>query len=144
MNLGDVLETSFWLTGTETPELLAHHREQVCQSLLTVMSESGFVSGPVGFTEKKPGEDRVPPVPDHIQGPDVRLLVAEATVIAKVPELGTRRFVGDLDEKDLARLRQITRQNAPRPLSDAECDDVIEELGPEAAGDVLRKQGRLH
>lgn len=60
----------------------------------------------------KPGDERVPGVPDHIQGQDVRLLVGEALVLGRKTVLKLNSFLNDLDPKDLTRLRQITLQVA--------------------------------
>lgn len=136
MHVGSTIESAIWLTGTEPEHLRDRYERDVRESIAMLCAETGFVHGPVTFTVKQPGDDRVPPVPDHISGPDVRLLVAEAEVVGQGPEVSTRGFVGELDAKDLERLRGIVRRQRPE-LSDVECDDVIEELGPGAALDAL-------
>lgn len=110
---------------------------------------------PPVFIEKRPGEDRVPQVPAHISGPDVRLLVYEACVaVHPRPAIITSGgFVNDLAPDDLAKLRKITRQchaqlfSAQPNLTDARCDAYIEEIGPEVAIKMLRKHSpdsRVH
>jgi hypothetical protein len=106
------------------------------------------------WAEKKPGDDRVPPVPEHVSGPDVRLLIAEAKVFCRLPHIvAPGSFLLELDGPDLRRLRELTRRahgrcNPQAPvLSDAECDSVIEELGPEAAREEVRRavdSGTVH
>jgi hypothetical protein len=109
--------------------------------------ENSVIMSEPAFTEKLPGEERVPPVPGHISGPGVRLLVCEATVVAslKADIVKSTGFVHDLDKRDLERLRQITRaahqkaQPMERLLTDAECDAVIEEIGPQSALATVRE-----
>ncbi len=148
MKVGQVLESAMWITGEEPPELRQRFESDACQAIEEMCDYHGLLCGPVTFVEKRPGDERVPPVPDHIQGPRVRLLVAEAELIAPKPEQTTDSFVANLDRKDLARLRRITqraymRHFRGRRLTDAELDEVIESMGPEAAVDALRRS-RLH
>lgn len=151
VKIGDTIESAAWLTGEETPEDLADYRDRVREAMDELCSMKGFVRGDARFSELPIGDERVPEVPDHIQGPDVRLLVGEAELIAVAPQINRRAFVGDLEPRDLSRLRQITREawaksNPGHVLSDVEVDDIIEETGPEAALDALRKsvQGHPH
>lgn len=139
MKIGDRLETAFWLTGTESAALLEHHREEIAANALETFAAFGLIPGPIEWTVLLPGADRVPPVPTHIQGPEVQLLVATVVAVAKAPETRTRTFVGDLAQKDLEILRMFTRRGAQRELTDIECDDWIEQLGPEAAMAAVRK-----
>lgn len=143
MKPGSTIETAVWLSGEETPEMLEQFRADVGAIIDKTCADQGILRAPVRLIEKRPGEDRVPTVPDHIHGPDVRLLVAEADIVGFAPETTTRRFVGDLDPRDLAKLRRITRRayersNPGRTLDDMQCDDVIETLGPDSAVRALR------
>ena len=145
MKPGDVLETAIWLDGRKTDELKHKFEKDLRESLAGMADEERVIIGPLMMTEKRPGEDRVPGVPDYIQGPDVRLLVGEATVFACLPATESR-FVDDLDEKDLERLRSILRRvhrsyNPGKPdLSDEKCDEYINVNGPDAALAALREQ----
>lgn len=138
MKPGETLESAIWLDGCETDMDLRRFKSDVIDAIDKACAENNLLRAPVRFIEKKPGEDRVPPVPDHIQGLDVRLLVAEADITGYAPKPGARAFVGDLDKKDLDQLRVMTRRayeasNPGKTLNDYECDDVIEELGPDTA-----------
>ena len=154
MRVGDTVHNAIWLTGEEKPGMREAYEAQVKESIAALCDEKGFLHGPLRWAELKPGEDeRVPEVPDHVQGVNVRLLVGEADVLCRKPQVNTRSFVGDLDQKDLLRLRQITRRaharyNPGKPaLTDAECDDWIERLGPDVALDGLRREmqaGTIH
>lgn len=81
MKIGDTLESAIWLSGRELEDMLRRYEKDVAQILSKLCNQEGYIHGPTRQVIKKPGEDRVPPVPNHIQGPDVRLLVVEADVI---------------------------------------------------------------
>lgn len=142
MKIGDTIESAAWLTGEETHEQEVSYKDRVREAMGELCKNKGYRHGEVMFLKLRPGDERVPEVPDHIQGQDVQLLVGEAEVIGK--RIERRPFLGELDRKDLERLRRITRaaHHTHRPgerLSDAEVDDIIETLGPEAALDTLRR-----
>lgn len=144
MKAGDTIENAIWLNGTETPELLARYKGDVADAMIEVAQSQGAALTPLRWTEKRPGDERVPAVPDHIQGPDVRLLVAEADVVSMRAQ-DTGNFLAELEPRDLARLRRVTREAYARwcrenpgkgqrePLTDRQCDTLINDLGPEAA-----------
>lgn len=156
MKAGDIAEVAIWMTGTETPEHLHHWKTVICRTIAEEAERQHHVTlGPWTFAEKRPGEDRVPPVPDHVHGPDVRLLVAEAKIGPGRPViLKESGFVADLDKNDLERLRIITRRVHARKapgdrLSDRHCDQIIEALGPETAvktlsDDRIARRRHLH
>jgi len=141
LNIGMPVEVAVWLTGRETGAQIERWRRDVAAELGRFELENGVLLGERVWTEKRPGEDRVPKVPAHISGPNVRLWVCEACVAAParpVIEKATG-FVHDLDKRDLERLRALTREahaaawpTAPI-LTDAECDEVIERVGPGVA-----------
>ena len=143
---GDVLETAIWCDGTETAELKDRFENDLRTSLAAMADAEGIIIGPLVMTEKKPGGDRMPQVPDNIHGPDVRLLVGEATVFDYAPIFIEGSFVADLDLKDLERLRTILRRvhqsyNPGKPeLSTEKCDEYSNCNGPDAALAALREQ----
>ena len=142
---GDALETAIWLTGEEPDALKQRFESDVRAKLAEMADHEGVIIGPLLMTEKRPGEDRVPQVPDHVHGMNVRLLVGEAAVVGEV-FTSEGAFVADLDPKDLARLRTILRRvhqayNPGKPeLSQEKCDEYININGPEAALEALREQ----
>lgn len=147
MKLDDVIESAIWITGDESPETRKRYENDVLDAIHQTCFEEGFDHGPVVFIEKRPNQDRVPEVPDHVQGSRVRLLVAEASIIGERFASSEGSFIANLDKKDLLRLRQITRTQFMKhrrlPMSDVECDSYIEHFGPEAAIETLRNQ-QLH
>ena len=144
MKVGDYIESAIWVTGDESPSTRTRYEQDVRQAVADLCSEEGFEYGPITFTEKRPGGDRVPPVPDHVQGSRVRLLVGEALILGSCVVTSEGSFIANLDKKDLMRLRAITRNGLAkhRPdyvMTDSECDQYIEQYGPEAAVETLRK-----
>lgn len=134
MILGDLAECAIWIDGTETEAMLRQWRADVGY-LMANGHEPKLVLGPIDFEIKWPGQDRVPQVPDRISGPDVRLLIATAEVVGfETAKRAT--FVDDLSEADLRKLRGITRRKLGHkgPMTDAQCDQLIDRLGPVAAG----------
>lgn len=136
---GDVLELGVWMDGRETDEMKIRFSEDL-QSALTRVP---VVVGPLVMREMRPGEDRVPPTPKGLQGPDVKFLVGEAEVISLI-EPGEGNFIGDLEPKDLERLVALTRSvyqsyNPGKPeLSLERCYENINKQGPDAALAALR------
>ncbi|MCH8330636.1 MAG: hypothetical protein IH946_04535 [Bacteroidetes bacterium] len=137
MKIGDEVENAIWITGDESQELRKRYERDVIGSIDFLCLEMGFFHGPVTFIEKRPGEDKVPPVPDHIQGQRVRLLIAEAIVTKKRPTTSKGSFVANLELKDLKELRKITRKAYAKSygtlIGNTKCDEIIEALGPDAA-----------
>lgn len=132
MKIGDLAECAVWIDGTESEAMLRQWRAD-CAFMMSQGHEPKLMLGPLSFEIKRPGEDRVPPVPDRIKGPNVRLLVATAEVLG-VEALAKQSFVDELDKRDLKRLRRATREAHGKNLPDAVCDQIIDRLGPVAAG----------
>lgn len=132
MKIGELAEYAIWIDGTETEAMLRQWKAD-CAYMMASSHEPKLTLGPVTFEIKRPGEDRVPPVPDRIKGPNVRLLVATAEVLG-FEALARQSFVDELDKRDLKRLRRATREAHGKNLPDAVCDQIIDRLGPVAAG----------
>lgn len=145
MHAGDRLELAIWLTGQEPEHQIEHWKTIVCRKFFDDAAQQyNLEAGPPEFTIKQVGDDRVPVPPDHVFGPDVRLLIAEAKLAPGRPViLKETGFVADLAKDDLAKLRKLTRRaHAKRVpgdrLSDRNCDQIIEALGPDVAVKTLR------
>ena len=143
MKIGDTVESAIWLNGDESLEQRQRFETDVSHVIDLMCQEHNVFHGPVRFIEKRPGEERVPEVPDHVQGQRVRLLVAEADITAERPVENPGSFIANLDRMDLLRLRKLTREAHRKQndggLSDHQCDAIIEQYGPEAALETLRK-----
>src|SRR6266849_5685169 len=123
MKPGDLAEFSIWINGTESETMLRQWKTDVAY-MMSQAHEPKLKLGPVSFEIKRPGEDRVPQVPDHIAGPEVRLLIATAEVLGF--EIAKRAsFLDEIEERDLVKLRKITRRQHGK-LSDEQCDQLIE------------------
>lgn len=137
MKPGDLAECAIWIDGTETEAALRQWKAD-CAYLISHSQEPNLKLGPLAFEIKRPGEDRVPKVPDHLKGPDVRLLVATAEVLGF--EIAKRSsFLDELTERDLIKLRKATRRQYGK-LSDEQCDQLIERLGPSVAAREISGQ----
>ena len=151
MHSGDKLEIGIWLDGTEQPEHLEQWKKVDAPGILReVAAQENMTIGPLEFYVKQPGDDRMPQVPDHIAGPEVKLLVAEAVVGGEIQKIErSAGFTHDLTPEDLATLRKITRKafavhHPGDRLSNAKCDAIIEYTGPEAAVATLRNGSKVH
>jgi hypothetical protein len=144
---GAVIEVAIWLSGEETEDHLRRFREDDMPEQFRQIAEHWLlIIGPLMFSTKKPGADRVPPVPRHIHGTDVKLIVVEAEVLGwrDAPKRGSA-FLADLTSDDLQKLRKATRAAHAKahpgmpPLPDANCDAIINEFGPEAAYNLIKR-----
>jgi len=142
MKVGDTVETAMWLTGDEPREMVERFKLEVTGAIDELCETEGYFHGEVIFMEKHPDDERVPEVPEHIQGQKVRLLVGESPLVVKLPEETEKSFVANLDRKDLTKLRLLTRKAAAkhfkRVLSDIQADEIIESLGIDSALATLR------
>lgn len=161
---GDCIDAAFWMAGEETSEHLRQFIHDIELAIGAKAKAAGVITGPVKMTVKLPGEPRVPDTPKWLEQKCASigrrlleitlkpgetktftapvLLVAEATVMGQAPDYAKRTFVGDLSRKDLERLRKVTKakvlRTQRRQISDFEADDIIEQIGPDAAyGAVL-------
>lgn len=141
MKSGDLAECAIWIDGTETETMLRQWMTD-CGYMMAHAHDPVLKLGPIQFEIKRPGQDRVPQVPDHLSGPDVRLLVATAEVLG-FETTKRESFIDQLDKRDLIRLRSITRKGSSKRLTDAQCDQLIERLGPNAAAQTVRS-GMVH
>lgn len=141
MRPGETIEAAIWLNGKETKAMRDRYEHAVRENIREMCFNAGVLYGAVTFTEKRIGDDRVPAPPDHVQGPDVRLLVAETPITGFTLE--PPGFASELDSSDLLKLRDIVRTKYALlkggTLTDMECDDLINDIGPEAAVDKLRR-----
>lgn len=137
MKLGDLAEYAIWVDGTETEQMLRQWKAD-CGFMMVQSQEPALKLGPLSFEIKQPGEDRVPQVPDRISGPDVRLLVATAEVLG-FETVKAESFIDGLDKRDLSKLRKATREAQGRHLPDAICDQIIDRMGPVAAGALAER-----
>lgn len=141
LRLHGTLEIAIWVSDDDDPAKIKGWRNGYVPAALRESAEAhGFTIGPVRYSELKPGEGRAGTPPKGIQGTNVRLLVAEADAVGfKAMPPPVFSFLADLTFKDLQLLRKVTRRAVlPKLLTDPECDEMIERLGPVAAERVLK------
>lgn len=154
VRLGESFEAAIWMTGKETEQQRNACVIDMREAFRRMAVENKVMIEPPQFSILEPGSERCPGVPDNISGPCVCLLVAEAMIVGYAPESSPAgSFVQDLELVDRKRLRTITRQAhqkqcpGERRLTDAECDAIAEQVGPESAGRAIREmkdRGRVH
>jgi hypothetical protein len=128
MNVGDTIEAALWYNPAQ-PADKDKARDGIAEQMASVA-----VLAPIEWEDLPAGDERLPPAP--FEG--ARCMVGRARVCALRRE---GRFVDDLEKKDLEMLRDATRRQLPhRTLSDAECDDIIDEVGIE----TVLKQLNVH
>lgn len=145
MKPGDNVEIAIWLTGEEPLWQIEDFKLRTRVQTDNAARHYHVEVGPFDWKIKKPGEDRVPKVPDHISGIDVGLLVGEAKVIHDSRPMIYREsgFVVDLPKAEREKLRRLTRRAHQRQypgdrLNDRQCDAIIEFLGPDVAVQTLK------
>ena len=135
------------MDGRETEIHIKQFKLDCLEAFRYIGSRNGVLFGGVEYEKKKPYDDMVPPVPDGCAERELTFLVASAKVVW-TPSFGSPRpdslFAAQLEPDDLRRLRKLTREAYTKaykgklPLTDAQADTLINELGPEAAVDSLR------
>ncbi len=147
VKVGDPLELAIWFDAEETKDPITKVRDSI-EEVFSAFSETKKVKcGEITFRILKPGDDRVPDVPMWLEtkkGAKPSLLVATAptsTFESKKPQ----GILGDLDKKDIERLRVITRnahiKHYPyqQPLTNEECDQIIDVMGMEVVQEQLSR-----
>ena len=131
MRIGDVLPAALWYNNDNAKEKT--DAERGVKDVIEMIAEEEEVKiGPFHWDDVDPLSPRVPEPPAHFQG-DIRCLIGEVVVLAHLKN-PAKDFSSDLEEGDLQRLRAVTRKKMGAPdLSDDECDDYINEWGPEVA-----------
>lgn len=149
LSIGDIVEAAVWFDPLEKGS-----RDFALSQAKTAFEKYAatynVTLSPVEFRDMRHGEPRVPSPPK--KGAVLLYGSAKVTAFGSGITIAGARFVNDLGHDDLMRLRKITRQQwalayakDPKPglkpwLSDAECDHLIDEMGPNTALKVLRQK----
>ena len=150
MRIGDICVAADWLTGTETADEIEQAHAFCKVAFQRLSDQKQVLFGPIQFSERHPGDEGVGSPPDNIKGPDVRLLVGEAKVLRRKPQYAPPDgFHTLLDAVTLQDMRAATRRGhkaahkrSParyRPLTDDQCDRMIDEIGPVTVERMLRE-----
>ena len=147
-------EVAIWFDANETKDPIGERKAEITEAFDTKCRSMKARCGEIKFVILKPGEERVPPVPKYfekIKDADPQLLVATADIkpIKSIFTGVSGGISGDLEKKDLEKLRAIVRKrhkknrpNAVR-LTDVECDEVIDACGQDVVLEQLRAD-QLH
>ena len=140
------LEFAIWYDANKHLDPINSCSESIKDALGAICIKNKIGHGKISYEILKPGDDRVPSVPRWLEttnGAIPRLLVA-TTKTSSYFYHGPMGIVGDLDKKDIARLRVIVKQVHQKfhpkttPLTDQECDNIIDRQGMEVVVDQLR------
>ena len=145
------LEVAIWYDANEYVDPIKSCSGSIKDMIDIMCAGTKDTHGDIDYKILKPGDDRVPIVPrwlEKVNGAMPRLLVAttKTRLMSSVSNVNQElpNIVGDLDKKDLTRLRYITRKahrkSRPHdsPLTDPECDQIIDKLGIEIVMDQLK------
>ena len=166
---GDVLELAVWMDGSETPEMIEQFKAEIGAAFALAAEKRRLTLGPPVWAVKRPGDERVPPVPKWLESryahrvttvelgqglvetvSSPALLVCERVVTGSAPAFVAPGFSADLGAADLAKLRAITKRayiaNNPThtPLNDGEADYFIDQMGPDVAYRMIRNAEALN
>ncbi len=145
---GEELEVAIWYDANEYVDPIKSCSESIGDMIGIMCAGTKDTHGNIDYKILKPGDDRVPPVPRwlaKVKNATPRLLVATTkTKLMDSVHQELPSIVGDLDKKDIARLRVITQRAHHKSypnnknLTDYECDQVIDKLGIEIVMEQLK------
>ncbi len=145
------LEVAIWYDANEYVDPIKSCSGSIKDMIGIMCAGTKDTHGNIDYKILKPGDDRVPSVPrwlEKVKGATPRLLVATTktqlmgSVSSANQELPS--IIGDLDKKDMIRLRFMTRKAHHKaypndaPLTDHECDQIVDKLGLEIVMEQLR------
>lgn len=128
--IGEIVEHAIWFSGD------SDEQKRKAEVVIRVKFESEvWTYGPVEFETLDPENERAPEPPKKWFQENPKLLVGFATITG-TPQID-KGMSDDLDNESLAGMRAATRRSAGNHLTDAECDEYINSLGPETAYRVI-------
>ncbi len=145
IEIGSELEFALWYDANEHLDPINSCSASIKDTLDIICAKNKIIHGNINYEILKVGDDRVPLVPrwlEVIDGALPKLLVA-TTKITGNDRQESMGIIGDLDKKDVVRLRVITKRQYHKvypkdnPLTDHECDQIIDKLGLEVVMDQL-------
>lgn len=133
MKIGDALPAALWFND-DHPKDRADAVRGIKEALEMTAADAGVKLGPIQWDVVDPLSPRVPTPPDTFQG-DIKCMIGEAIIVGHI-KTDDKNFTDDLEPHDLERLRKSTRkQMGNANLTDEECDDFINDFGPDVAYD---------
>jgi len=152
MNIGSEIEAAIWYDAGNCIDPVNDFGDSIKEGISQMCLKHSVVCGGTEYEVLKPGDDRVPRVPkwlEKIDGSIPRLLVARTRIIATASVQNSIGIIGDLDHKDVMRLRALTRMKYQQlnpgsgKLTDQQCDEIIDTLGLEVVLEQLGS-GSIH
>lgn len=141
---GDMLEASLWYNSLNPLDKVAAQRG--VRECLEIMAQAcGLLIGDIIWEDIGPEDGRVPEPPEAYYGAPM-CLYGQAPVVA-ARRAPVSAFTHELEDEDLERVRTHTRKAAAgygQYLSDEECDEIINRIGPDAAVARLRDGAAVH
>ena len=145
------LEVAIWYDANQYVDPIKSCSESIKDMIDIMCAGTKDTHGDIDYKILKPGDDRVPSVPRWLEktnGAIPRLLLAttKTQLMSSVSNVNQElpSITGDLDKKDVARLRYMTRKAHHKsrpddgPLTNYECDQIIDKLGIEIVMDQLK------
>lgn len=128
--IGELIERSLWYSGD-----CADQKRKAEKLIRSEFGKSVWTFGLIQFENLSPGDARVPEPPERFHQENPKLLLGFAEIIG-TPQID-KKLSEDLEQEDLEKLRAATRRNVAANLTDAECDEIIDQCGPEAGARVI-------
>jgi len=137
LSIGDTVAEAWLYVPPENPKV---GQGNIVAALYAKAQEAGKSLGPVTFDNTTPDDQRIPAGSAKEWPQGTMVLIGTCTVIGHdflIPDNEDRRgmdFLADLSPDDLQTLRKLTRRVGRKfckQLSDAECDAIIAERGPQ-------------
>lgn len=154
-----------WFSGHETSDVFLATMQLYDESFQRACDRDGVNLGPPSWAVLRPGDEYCPDVPAWVEkqinvlgrrqikfavegsepmiAESPALLVCYRKVTEVTKQIKTHGFILDLTQKDLQKLRKITKAGHLKanpghaPLTDSEADTFIEDLGPDVAYDLV-------
>lgn len=140
-SVGSAMEAAYWYNAADAAAK-KDAEVNVRSAFESVEDQLGCRFGPLAWEDVDPLSPRVPDPPPWMQG-QVRALIGMGVIFTYPNARIESKFIADLEEEDLRKLRAATRKMFAKSggiaLTDEECDEIINEYGPDAALDDLRR-----
>ena len=141
MKIGEVCQAAAWYHDLTAKDAA---RSMVRSAFRQTEKNEGVVFGPIEWGQMDPSDAGVPEPTENVKG-DVGILRGEASVIVVMPEMLSEAFSQDLPVRELDVMRQVTRDAHAKarpeaePLTDMQCDVLIDEIAPVTAESIIRE-----
>ncbi len=147
--LGSEMEFAIWYDANEYLDPINSCRESMEDAIDAICVKNNIGHGKISYEILKPGDDRVPSVPSWLENtngalPKLFVATTKTKIMSSAHQEPDKGIIEDLDKKDIVRLRIITQREYHKvypndtPLTNHECDQIIDKLGMQIVMDQLR------